>query len=130
MAPPRWSFLIPIALFSAAMAVLLWLALFGLRVPFGPEHAIMLAWFALVTTALHLWQEHAMASDPKGFVRRFMGGLMLKMLLSLGVLVVLLLRAPKETLMVSGIVFAALYLAFLAFSTVRLSGLSRKLPKA
>lgn len=130
MAPPRWSFLIPIALFTAAMAVLLWLALFGLRVPFGPEHAIMLAWFALVTTALHLWQEHAMASDPKGFVRRFMGGLMLKMLLSLGVLVVLLLRAPKETLMVSGIVFAALYLAFLAFSTMRLSGLSRKLPKA
>lgn len=130
MAPPRWSFLIPIALFSAAMAVLLWLALFGLRVPFGPEHAIMLAWFALVTTALHLWQEHAMASDPKGFVRRFMGGLMLKMLLSLGVLVVLLLRAPKETLMVSGIVFAVLYLAFLAFSTMRLSGLSRKLPKA
>lgn len=130
MAPPRWSFLIPIALFTAAMAVLLWLALFGLRVPFGPEHGIMLAWFALVTTALHLWQEHAMASDPKGFVRRFMGGLMLKMLLSLGVLVVLLLRAPKETLMVSGIVFAALYLAFLAFSTMRLSGLSRKLPKA
>lgn len=130
MAPPRWSFLIPIALFTAAMAVLLWLALFGLRVPFGPEHGIMLAWFALVTTSLHLWQEHAMASDPKGFVRRFMGGLMLKMLLSLGVLVVLLLRAPKETLMVSGIVFAALYLAFLAFSTVRLSGLSRKLPKA
>ena len=130
MAPQRWSFLIPIVLFSTAMAVLLWLALFGLRVPFGPEHAIMLAWFALVTTALHLWQEHAMASDPKGFVRRFMGGLMLKMLLSLGVLIVLLLRAPKETLMVSGIVFAALYLAFLAFSTVRLSGLSRKLPKA
>lgn len=71
-----------------------------------------------------------MATDPKGFVRRFMGGLMLKMLLSLGVLVVLLLRAPKETLMISGIAFAVLYLAFLSFSTVRLSSLSRKLPKA
>jgi hypothetical protein len=130
MAPQRWSFLIPIGLFTAAMAVLLWIALYGLRVPFEPLHAIMLAWFALVTASLHLWQEHAMATDPKGFVRRFMGGLMLKMLLSLGVLVVLLLRAPRETLMISGIAFAVLYLAFLGFSTVRLSGLSRKLPKA
>ncbi len=130
MAPQRWSFLLPIILFTAAMAVLLWVALFGLQQPFGAPHAIMLLWFATITTALHLWQERAMADDPKGFVRRFMSGLMLKMLLSLGVLTVLLIRAPKEAVLPNGIAFAVLYLAFLAFSTVRLSGLSRKLPKA
>lgn len=130
MAPRRWSFLIPIVLFTAAMALLLWIAFYGLQQPLQPVHAIMLLWFAAITAALHLWQEHAMAEDPKGFVRRFMAGLMLKMLLSLGVLVVLLIRAPKETVMPNGIAFALLYLAFLAFSTVRLSGLSRKLPRA
>jgi len=130
MAPRRWSFLIPILLFTAAMGLLLWIAFYGLQQPLEPAHGIMLLWFAAITTALHLWQEHSMATDPKGFVRRFMAGLMLKMLLSLGVLVVLLIRAPKETVMPNGIAFALLYLAFLAFSTARLTGLSRKLPKA
>lgn len=130
MAPRRWSFLVPILLFTAAMTILLWTALFGLRVDFEPLHAIMLAWFTLVTASLHLWQEHAMATDPKGFMRRFMGSLALKMLLSLGLLTVLLLRAPKEKLLVSGVAFAVLYLAYLAFSTVRLSALARKLSRA
>jgi hypothetical protein len=130
MAPRRWSFLIPILLFTAGMALLLWIAFYGMQLPLEPVHAIMLFWFAAITTVLHLWQEHAMTTEPKGFIRRFMAGLMLKMLLSLGVLVVLLIRAPKETVMPNGIAFAALYLAFLAFSTSRLSGLSRKLPKA
>ncbi|MBK9175306.1 MAG: hypothetical protein IPM46_02995 [Flavobacteriales bacterium] len=112
------------------MAVLLWLAFYAIRIAPEPLHGFMLAWFAMITIVLHLWQEHAMVADPKGFVRRFMAGLMLKMLLSLTVLVVLLLRAPTETVMPSGITFALLYLAFLAFSTVRLSALSRQLPKA
>lgn len=129
MAPRRWSFLIPILLFTAAMAVLGSIAFYGLRLALEPLHGIMLGWFAMITIGLHLWQEHALANDPKGFVRRFMAGLMLKMLLSLAVLVVLLIRAPKETVMPAGIAFALLYLAFLAFSTVRLSGLSRRLPK-
>lgn len=130
MAPRRWSFLIPILLFTAGMGLLMWIAFYGLQHPLQPVHAIMLLWFAAVTTALHLWQEHAMTTDPKGFVRRFMAGLMLKMLLSLTVLVVLLIRAPQESVMPNGIAFALLYLAFLAFSTARLAGLSRKLPKA
>lgn len=130
MAPRRWSFLVPILLFTAAMGLLLWIAFYGFQQPLGPAHGIMLLWFAAITTALHLWQEHSMATDPKGFVRRFMAGLMLKMLLSLGVLVVVLIRAPKATVMPNGIAFALLYLAFLAFSTARLTGLSRKLPKA
>lgn len=129
MAPRRWSFLVPILLFTAAMAVLMWFAFFGLRIAPEPLHGFMLAWFAMITVVLHLWQEHAMAADPKGFVRRFMAGLMLKMLLSLSVLVVLLLRAPADTVMPSGIAFALLYLAFLTFSTMRLSALSRQLPK-
>ncbi|MFN3874402.1 MAG: hypothetical protein ACK4L7_00630 [Flavobacteriales bacterium] len=130
MAPRRWSFLTPIALFTSAMALLLWIALHGLGFALEPLHAMMLLWFAALTIALHLWQEHAMAADPKGFARRFMAGLLLKMLLSLGVLLALLLRAPKDTLVPAGITFVLLYLAFLAFSTARLVGLSRKLPKA
>ena len=130
MAPRRWSFLIPILLFTACMGLLLWIAFYGLQQGLQPVHAIMLLWFAAITTVLHLWQEHSMASDPKGFVRRFMAGLMLKMLLSRAVLFALLSRAPEETVMPNGIAFAVLYLAFLAFSTVRLSALSRKLPKA
>jgi branched-subunit amino acid transport protein AzlD len=130
MAPVRWSFLVPILLFTAGMGLLLWIAFYGLRQPLEPAHGIMLIWFAAITTALHLWQEHSMATDPKGFVRRFMGGMSLKMLLSLGVLVVLVVRAPKEAVLSSTIAFAVLYLAFLAFSTVRLTALSRKLPKA
>ncbi|HRD53388.1 MAG TPA: hypothetical protein PKY96_12150 [Flavobacteriales bacterium] len=130
MAPQRWSFLAPILLFTAAVGLVLWLVFYGAQVPLERIHAFMLLWFAAITTALHLWQEHAMNTDPKGFVRRFMGGMMLKMLLSLGVLTVLLVRAPRETVLSTAIAFALLYLAFLGFSTVRLTGLSRKLPKA
>jgi hypothetical protein len=129
MAPRRWSFLIPILLFAATMGLLQWLVLFALRLPFEPVHGLMLAWFTLLAIGLHLWQEHAMAADPKGFARRFMAGLGIKMLLSLGMLVLVLLRSPKESVLTAGITFAALYLAYLAFSTVRLSGLSRRLPR-
>lgn len=120
----------PILLFTGAAAFVLLLVLHGLGIPLEPAHGLLLAWFALITLALHLWQEPAMTRDPKGFARRFMAGLSIKMLLSLLVAVVLLLRAPKEERLVIGVAFAGLYLAFLAFSSSRLTGLARKLPRS
>lgn len=117
-------------LFTAAMAFALVLCLYGLGVALAPAHGLLVAWFALITLVLHLWQEPAMARDPKGFARRFMAGLSIKMLLSLLVALVLLLRAPKEERFLIGVAFAGLYLGFLAFSTVRLTGLARKLPRS
>lgn len=89
-------------------------------------HAAELAYFAGVTGVLHRWQESGLAIDPQGMVRRFMTGLVIKMLVSLLVLVVLVLIAPKHLAMQLGVGFGALYLAFLAFSTVRLSALLRR----
>ena len=126
----RWSFVVPLLLFTAATGVLLWVVLYGLHTSFGEVHAVMLAWFAALTGALHLWQERAMAGSPGGFVQRFMGALLLKMLLSVVVLWALLRRVPPDDTLPVGVVFATLYLVFLAFSTARLTALSRKLPKS
>lgn len=112
------------------MGFALVLCLHGLGINVAPAHGLLVAWFALITLVLHLWQEPAMARDPKGFARRFMAGLSIKMLLSLLVALVLLLRAPKEERFLIGVAFAGLYLGFLAFSTVRLTGLARKLPRS
>lgn len=129
MGPRRWSFLIPILLFSAACGLVLWVVLYAINLPFLPLHGVMVVWFALLTAGLHTWQEHGLATDPKGFVRRFMGGLMLKMLLSLVLLVVLVLRLPGEQVANVGISFAVLYIAFLVFSTTRLMRMVRTAPK-
>jgi phosphatidylserine synthase len=118
-----------VLLFAAAAGFVMALVHYGLRQPMSMGHGLLLGWFALITAALHLWQEPAMQRDPKGFGRRFMAGLALKMALSLLVALLLLLRQPKEERLALGIAFAGLYLAFLAFSTVRLSGLARQLPR-
>lgn len=126
----RWSFLVPILLFSAACAVVVWMVLYALGVTFTALHGMFIAWFALVTIGLHMWQERGLATDPKGFVRRFMAGLMIKMLVSLVLLVLVLLRSPRAEVVVSALVFATLYLAFLAFSTTRLMALSKQAPRS
>lgn len=116
-------------LFTAAAAFVAALILYGLRQPITAAHGLLLAWFGLVTLALHSWQEPAMQRDPGGFARRFMAGLTVKMLLSLLVALVLLLREPQPARLPLGIAFAGLYLAFLAFSAARLTSLARKMPK-
>ena len=121
----RWSFVVPLLLFTAATGVLLWVVLYGLHTSFGEVHAVMLAWFAALTGALHLWQERAMAGSPGGFVQRFMGALLLK-----NAVLRLRDRVPPDDTLPVGVVFATLYLVFLAFSTARLTALSRKLPKS
>lgn len=119
----------PVLLFTGAMAFLSLLVLYALHLAVVPAHGLLLGWFALITLVLHLWQEPAMRRAPKGFARRFMAGLTVKMLLSLLVALLVLLREPKEARLSLGIAFVALYLAYLAFSTVRITGLARKLPR-
>lgn len=68
-----------------------------------------------------------MITDPKGFVSRFMLGLLGKMLLSLLMVVALLILLPRERSIPLALTFAVLYLAYLAFSTLRLTRLSRTL---
>jgi len=128
MAQRRWSFLVPILVFAATCLVVTWLILFGLGIAFTALHGVLVAWFAMMTIGLHAWQEPAMVTDPKGFVRRFMAALMLKMVLSVALLVLVLLRVANAEVVPAALVFAFLYLAFLTFSTARLIRLSRKRP--
>ena len=59
------------------------------------------------------------------FIRRFMAGLVIKLMGSLVLLAVLLKCAPETVDKPLTVVFAVLYLAYLAFSTVRLSNVLR-----
>lgn len=123
------SFILPLLVFTGICAGATWLALFALDSPFLILHAGILLYFGTITFILHYWQERAVVTDPKGFVHRFMTSLVVKMFLSLILLVVLIFLLPREQAIPIAIAFAFLYLAFLAFSTVRLSGILRKLPK-
>ncbi len=129
MTSRRWPFVVPLLLFTVASAAFTWLALHLCNVPFQATHAGVITYLALVTLLLHAWQEGALESDPKGFVRRFMTGLVLKMFASIVVLVALVFVLPREEAIPLAVAFSLLYLAYLAFSTVRLSGLLRRLPK-
>ena len=123
------SFYLPFVVFVLACALVLVAVLYLNGSLITPHYAGVLLYFAAVTGFLHYWQENALVTDPKGFVRRFMAGLMLKMLLSMVVLVLLLFTAPKPIAIPLALSFAVLYLAFLAFSTLRLMKLSRGGPK-
>lgn len=97
--------------------------------PFGLPQLAILAFLAILTASLHLWQENAMLTDPKGFMFRFMIGLMLKLVSALVAVAAILMLLPRAKAVPLALTFALLYLAFLAFSTVRLSARSRNLPR-
>jgi hypothetical protein len=109
--------------------VLLFAALSVAGQSFTALHAASLAYFLLLTLALHAWQEPDLDTDPKGFVRRFMLGLFLKMMVSLLVLVAMVFFIPAAQSIPLALSFALLYVAYLAFSTVRMSQLLRKSPR-
>lgn len=124
----RTSPLVPVLLFTvvcgACTALVVRLA--GLSLHWG--YGAVLIYLGGVTLLLHLWQERAMVNDPKGFVRRFMAGLMLKMFVSIVAVAVILLTLPRAQAVPLALAFALLYLAFLGFSTGRLVHLSRRQP--
>lgn len=97
--------------------------------PFGAPQLAMVGFLAILTGGLLLWQENGLATDPKGFMFRFMIGLMLKLISALVAVVAILLLLPRDRAVPLALTFAALYLAFLIFSTVRLSARSRTAPR-
>lgn len=125
MTTRRWSFLIPLAAFTTSCALGLWLVLLATGSMMIVHYLGILLYFAVVTGILHAWQEHAIETNPKGFVHRFMIALVGKMFLSVVVLVVLLFTVPQAVSIPLALSFAVLYLLYLIFSTVRLVRLSQ-----
>jgi hypothetical protein len=123
----RMSYRVAVLLFTALCAGGLFIILLALGIPFGLQHAGALSYFAAVTLALHRWQENALLTDPKGFINRFMAGMVIKMMLSMVVLLVVLVSIPRSMVLVTALPFMALYLAYLVFSTLRLSTKLRQL---
>ena len=130
MAQGRWSFLPPILIFTVVCTVGLVAVLHLAHVPIGRGHAAMLAYFALLSAALHYWQESTLQSDPKRSVNRFMAGLVIKMMATLMVLLIAVILLPKARILPFTLPFIGLYLAYLAFSTARLTAQLRKVGKA
>jgi hypothetical protein len=130
MASGRWSFLLPITIFTLACAAALVAILYFAHVPLVSGHLLMLGYFATLTAVLHTWQERALITDPKGFVNRFMGGLVIKMLLTLMVLLLGVVLLPKPNILHLALPFIGLYLAYMVFSTARLTGQLRKSGRA
>ncbi|MBS1570215.1 MAG: hypothetical protein JST45_12375 [Bacteroidetes bacterium] len=97
--------------------------------PFGKAQLAILVFLALLTGMLMLWQEKAMDKDPKGFMFRYMLGLVLKLFTALVAVVAILMLLPRPQALPLTLTLAIFYLAFLVFSTVRLSARSRHLPK-
>lgn len=129
MAQQGWSFLLPLLLFGACCALAIWfLALFQGRGA-DPVHFAILAYFLVITAVLHHWQERGLSTDPKGFIRRFMAALVIKLVLSIALLIPILMRTPSDGFFTTGLLFAAFYLAFLVFSTLLLMTAVRKAPK-
>ncbi len=126
MRSKRWSFLLPIVSFTLACALATWLVLQVAGLPMSQMHWGILSYFMMVSLALHAWQEHAMHNDPKGFVRRFMASLSIKMFLSFFLLLALLLILPQKERLSIAIAFIALYFAYLGFGTARLTHILRK----
>ena len=119
---------LPVLLFTTACGACTALVLRLAGLPWHWGYAAALAYLSAVTLLLHLWQERAMVTDPKGFVRRFMAGLTLKMFVSIVAVAVVLLTHPRAEAVPLALAFALLYLAFLGFSTGRLVNLSRRRP--
>lgn len=119
MPQPRTSAVVPVLLFGALCAAAL---IFSLRLGGRPvtwPFVAVLVYFTLLSLLIHLWQEQVVGGDARRFIRRFMAGLVIKLLLSLGVVVALAMfsGAEKAPLITA---FVLLYLAFLAFGTARL----------
>ncbi|MBK8340155.1 MAG: hypothetical protein IPK99_09300 [Flavobacteriales bacterium] len=121
----RRSAVLPVLLFSLLCTGVTVYALHVLGVAFVWPFGLMLGWFAAVTLVLLLWQERALGPDLRPFMRRFMAGLVIKLLGSLVLLFLLLWIAPAESTKPMAVSFALLYLAYLGFGTARLVGRMR-----
>ena len=125
----RWSFLLPTLVFAACCYAVLWGILFLLKISFTYLLGGAVIYFTVLTLVLHAWIESAAGTDSKAMVHRFMASLAIKMMVSLLLLVVLLMKLPRDTVITFALVFVGCYLAFLAFSTSRSLRLLKRIGK-
>jgi len=118
-----------VTLFSVALGAAMFAVYRLAHWSFGLPQLAVLVFLALLTATLLVWQESGLASDPKGFMFRFMVSLVVKLLVALFATAALLLLLPRERSVPLALTFASLYLAFLVFSTLRLSVRSRNAPR-
>ena len=121
--------LVAVSAFTLAVGAALYAVSVLAHWSFGMPQLAMLGFLAALTAVLHLWQENGLVEDPRGFMFRFMLGLMIKFAMALVVIAAILLLLPRTRAVPLALTFAALYLAYLAFSTVRLSTRSRNAPR-
>lgn len=92
--------------------------------PFDWRYGILLVYFILVSWLLLRWQENA-ADKTSVFIRRFMAGLIIKLMGSVILMVVLVKTSPDGTTIPLVITFVGLYVLFMAFSVSRLMRIAR-----
>lgn len=125
MATGHRSFVLPILVLGLCCAAILLTIKETTDLPLRSWLIAIPIGFTALVLALHAWQERGMDHDPKGFVRRVMAGMAIKMFTSLVLLLVVLLALPRPEVLPTTVVFLATYLLFLVFSVARLSRLLR-----
>lgn len=119
-----------VALFTLAMGAAMYAVYKLAKWPLGWPQVGVLLFLGGLTMLLLAWQERAMARDPRGFMLRFMTGLVIKLIAGLFAVAAILFLLPRTEGVRLALTFSLLYLAFLAFSTMRLTLRSRNLPRA
>ena len=115
----RGSPLGPLTLIGAACAACSVGVLFVAGIPFNWRFALLLAYFIIVSFFLLRWQEGA-AAKVNVFIRRFIGGLMIKLMGSVVLMVILVKTSPAEMTLPMVFLFIGLYVAFTTYSVARL----------
>lgn len=117
----RWSLLKSLLPFSLGCWAVHVLVLKQLGIPLAGAQWVPLVFFTFLSAGLLSWQEAPGAADPKGAIRRFMAGMVLKMFGSLILLLVVALLLPKFERLAFAIAFMGYYLAHLAFAAARMT---------
>lgn len=92
--------------------------------PFDWRYVLLLAFFIITSFLLLRWQEST-AESTNIFIRRFMAGLTIKLMVSVVLMVILVKTAPPELTTPLVIAFVGLYVMFTTFSVSRLMKLVR-----
>lgn len=106
-------------LIGAAGAACLVGGLYAAGRPFDWRYGLLLGYFILVTWLLLRWQE-SVADQTTVFIRRFLAGLIIKLMGSVVLMVILVKTAPAELITPMVITFVGLYVLFTTFSVSRL----------
>lgn len=124
-----WRTMVPVALFTLAAGAATYGTYQLLGWHFGLPVATVLLFLFLLTALLLIRQEGNLSADPRRFTSGFMAGLAIKLLAGAAAVAAILSLLPRDAAVRLTLTFAVLYLAFLAFSTMRLGAVLRNLPR-